>query len=687
MQLVTRATSIAAVAVVFISMLMQMAVAVEVTNSPASPALGSSPSSQFVDPGLAGSGLAGSGLAGSGPADASKATTPPPSPNCHILGSRSFSIPFSVDASGAQPVEVHLFVSRGPDDPWKLLDRKKPNVPEKQFQFEADGDGEFWFATRTVDTMGRSHPSGQIESQLKVYVDTTKPQVALQADADADGRVDVTLSIQDATKLKDMQLRYVTDAVKQWVQIDLSQLSADGRLQFHPKNSWKQLSIQLVVIDTPGNQSVVNQLLRRPRLADANTNRLAAAPSRSSTEAMALPYRIGPDDALTAHPVSNPVIKLDRHQPRPVSNVTTAQGYAPQVQSQGNSSLYGFRGAQTPIAPSPAMTYVPPPELAPAPAPPFSGTPYPAPQSTSPLSVGPSQTAGALPQAYPPASQSMATYGSIPSQGSIPTNGMVPQQAAPSQPASLLDRLFGTSPSPSYPVPSNAEQGSPTQSAQPSMLGFGPPSVRGAGVQPRFAGNVDSGLPRPATPDQISNGFGLNSPGQSQPETIPVPGNPEPSPPQRPRPKTAAEAMRPITERSEVSALSQEEVPTPQGEPEPYQSRRATSPPAFPSAPSGDSLSSVTLDSLRGRAPVRYSDSERFSLAYELEAVGAQGVDAIELYGSTDGGRKWELWGLDPDRTSPFDIETKEAGVFGFRIVVISRNGLASPRPLSGESS
>ncbi len=77
----------------------------------------------------------------------------------------------------------------------------------------------------------------------------------------------------------------------------------------------------------------------------------------------------------------------------------------------------------------------------------------------------------------------------------------------------------------------------------------------------------------------------------------------------------------------------------------------------------------------------------RFSLAYELEAVGAQGVDAIELYGSTDGGRKWELWGLDPDRTSPFDIETKEAGVFGFRIVVISRNGLASPRPLSGESS
>jgi hypothetical protein len=66
--------------------------------------------------------------------------------------------------------------------------------------------------------------------------------------------------------------------------------------------------------------------------------------------------------------------------------------------------------------------------------------------------------------------------------------------------------------------------------------------------------------------------------------------------------------------------------------------------------------------------------------------VGIQGVEAIELYGSTDGGTTWELWGRDPDRTSPFDIEVKEAGLFGFRIVVLGRNGLASPRPLAGES-
>ena len=86
------------------------------------------------------------------------------------------------------------------------------------------------------------------------------------------------------------------------------------------------------------------------------------------------------------------------------------------------------------------------------------------------------------------------------------------------------------------------------------------------------------------------------------------------------------------------------------------------------------------------RAPVRFSDSEQFSLEYELEAVGVRGVEAIELYGSDDGGPSWELWGRDPDRASPFDIQTKESGVFGFRIVVVGRSGLASPRPMSGEA-
>ena len=49
-----------------------------------------------------------------------------PSKGCFILGSQSFSIPFTVDQAGAQPVAVRLFVSRGPGDEWKLTDQIKP---------------------------------------------------------------------------------------------------------------------------------------------------------------------------------------------------------------------------------------------------------------------------------------------------------------------------------------------------------------------------------------------------------------------------------------------------------------------------------------------------------------------------------------------------------------------------------
>ena len=138
-------------------------------------------------------------------------------------------------------------------------------------------------------------------------------------------------------------------------------------------------------------------------------------------------------------------------------------------------------------------------------------------------------------------------------------------------------------------------------------------------------------------------------------------------------PRTVAEAMRPITEESAVTKLKQEQIPAPDPQPETgrYQSGRAPS---------------VKSNSAMQRAPVRFSDSERFSLGYELEAVGSRGVEAIELYGSLDHGSTWSLWGQDPDRSSPFDIETKGEGVFGFRIVVVGGNGLASPRPLAGES-
>ena len=247
----------------------------------------------------------------------------------------------------------------------------------------------------------------------------------------------------------------------------------------------------------------------------------------------------------------------------------------------------------------------------------------------------------------------------------------------------------------------------------PYRAGNDGPSYRTAAGREAFE------LPAPATREQISRGFeeadvsppvptgvqlntgvqpnemGLIGPDKT-PQTRPpetrdqdslsgggTPLKPAEAPP---RPSTPKEAMKPL---SEPSAITQ--VPGIESK-----DREAENVEAIP-APSG-ALDSETGSTSRYRAnrlseasmsdgvPIRYSDSERFSLEYELEAVGGKGVDAIQLYGSLDEGKTWSLWGQDPDKVSPFDIETREEGVFGYRIVVEGQNGLASPRPLAGEA-
>jgi hypothetical protein len=248
----------------------------------------------------------------------------------------------------------------------------------------------------------------------------------------------------------------------------------------------------------------------------------------------------------------------------------------------------------------------------------------------------------------------------------------------------------------------NGYRGAPPQpSPNASSNGGVPPSLSPMTkpFQPNQPPTWQTGLlPSPASPDEVTNGFA----GPIAPTATKKTGGPQSqtdgpthriggNPPGRPR--TIADAMRPISDKptllneSEKSLNGPEKpselIPTPEPtERDSTAGRDAATPYAT------RKLSSPEYDAQMwdGRVPTRYSDSFRFSLDYELEAVGANGAESIELWGSTDGGKSWERWGSDPDLASPFDIETKDEGIFGFRIVVLGRNGLTTPRPLSGET-
>ncbi len=82
-----------------------------------------------------------------------------------------------------------------------------------------------------------------------------------------------------------------------------------------------------------------------------------------------------------------------------------------------------------------------------------------------------------------------------------------------------------------------------------------------------------------------------------------------------------------------------------------------------------------------------YCNSKAFSLDYGIDNDPDSPVSSVELWGTADEGQSWQMWGQDPDRESPFDIEVETEGLFGFRMVIVGANGLASNRPRNGDNA
>lgn len=87
-----------------------------------------------------------------------------------------------------------------------------------------------------------------------------------------------------------------------------------------------------------------------------------------------------------------------------------------------------------------------------------------------------------------------------------------------------------------------------------------------------------------------------------------------------------------------------------------------------------------------GQTP-KFVNSLRFELEYDVESVGPAGIGRVELWGTKDGGRTWETFGIDPDNRSPFVITVEDEGTYGFQIVVESGTGLGGLPPKSGDAA
>lgn len=274
--------------------------------------------------------------------------------------------------------------------------------------------------------------------------------------------------------------------------------------------------------------------------------------------------------------------------------------------------------------------------------------------------------------------------------------------ATSKSPATGTVPLAGSTPTVAAPATGVPMIGTPTVGGNEPVLSPAAPALSPWAV-PQFS--VSSGMMTLLPPNQtpslpaVDPAAGPTGPALPPPLTVPS----EPVPP--PRPKTAAEAMRPLDASRSAAAPTvplasvsrpSESVPA-AAAPEPrgpadqpiVESHKATVPDAASGRPADWSTAmqptGQMLDLQQAALAVRHSNSRKFSLEYEVESAGLAGLSEVELWGTTDFGQTWKRWGADPDRQSPFDIETNNDGTYGFRVVVVASNGLATPSPRDGE--
>jgi hypothetical protein len=183
-----------------------------------------------------------------------------------------FLVPYRWDSafeSGAVQA-VWLIVSKDRGATWQKISEARPNVTS--FSYRADGDGEYWFAVRTIDKLGRAWPASEYQPELRVIVDTAMPQISgLSAWQRADGAIEILCVASDSNlDPSSLKVEALMDSVGTWqsVPIELAdQGQGPGGNQqapappaslcafWRPPAGSRPLAIRATILDLGGNEA------------------------------------------------------------------------------------------------------------------------------------------------------------------------------------------------------------------------------------------------------------------------------------------------------------------------------------------------------------------------------------------------------------------------------------------------
>ena len=559
-----------------------------------------------------------------------------------------FGIPFQVASKNGQFIEVQLYISRDKGKTWSFHSRQPTSA--REFPFTSDGDGEYWFSIKTLDRDRRLLPDGDARPELKIVVDTKKPKLELQIESDAAGRVVCrwqasdesidasSLKIQYRASAGELLVDGIDDSWKS-VPVELKQKVQSqtwtDQLAWWPDASNEQLEVKVRVADMAGNAVTATRYVAvkraswRTRSTGSTLNQ--ARPSTNPPQ----PNVGGANDSANWQPKlrpfasPNPVIE----SPSPSRQKQSARTPEPVPQGSGNRWRINESAANkrsNPVAVRVAATQLPPGvELVDPPEPPGWN---------EPIAIEPTYN-----QDFSPPTPS-------PSKGSVSWESDVQRHETP------LRSWEGSTMAPAPNIAPLARQ-------LPSRTTDSIPSNPGTSV--RSGKNIIS----ESTTSWPDNQWKGPTAAKVQPnsELAPRTSRMVPIRRQSSSSNSNAPARDSLTQPSNISNAG-------------FRKPQTDSSSTFSPLPA---ISEKMPDS----ANTQIIGTKRFQLNYDINAIDPSGVGQIDLWMTRDRGQTWKLWGQDPDNVSPFPVEVSEEGVYGFRIVVRSKDGLAGRGPVRGEEA
>jgi hypothetical protein len=597
-----------------------------------------------------------------------------PKPKFLATNLKAFGIPFRINAENESFIEVQLYVSTDQGKSWRFYGRQ--STDKTNFPFEADGDGDYWFAIKTLNRNRQLIPEGKPSPDLIIQVDSALPELIFDVQADAAGRIECRWKADDKNlKADSVKIEYqpIGAAPDDWksVPVKLTGMVRNGsyvdQLAWWPDTTERSLNVRLTVADQAGNSiykerriNIAPSPWRHRKLSTThlgdpqNQPRFQEPPIPTPTEESSSQQPLDvPAQSMTQLPSGSGMVAkktavgdnlsqcengtciLRAENPSPVSGTSASdfrfagsskQGHEPpQVvgnpsdQARSNSNLYGTN-------PDPPAT------------------------QTLPLQ----NPANATPRVQSWESeierwnrQNQTTSSTVRSPPSSPEITPQPNNQRP-------ENLFLPNPNPNQPTRDNKHVVGESTTQSPNQY-------RGLSEQ-----SQPIALPEFLTGDEATNWIPPEG-NKSAPPPADTPLN-DPARPNKASP-------RDVTDSGSRAADSRDAQQHPYPQPMSSASFRKDE---------GSSSSVIEAES-NFDASVQMIPSKRFRLNYAVDAIDPSGVARVDLWMTRDDGATWKTWGSDPDNQSPFPVEVDEEGRYGFRIVIHSRDGLTGRGPSSGD--